>query len=67
MRMTLKNYLDMDGVTINATAQTMGTTRESIRRWRDNKNLDVLVVFDPATDKISHIELNQTKIIKAKS
>ena len=67
MRMILQNYLDLEGVTIEALAQTLQRSRESIRRWRDDETLDSVVIFDSETNKVSRIELGRTKIIRAQS
>ena len=67
MRMILQNYLDLEGVTIEALAQTLQRSRESIRRWRDDETLDSVVIFDSETNKVSRIEIGRTKIIRAQS
>ena len=67
MRMILQNYLDLEGVTIEALAQTLQRSRESIRRWRDDETLDSVVIFDSTTNKVSRIEIGRTKIIRAQS
>ena len=65
MRMILQNYLKIKGNTIEGLAQKVGRSRESIRRWRDDDTLTSLVIFDPKTDEVDHIEIGRTKIIKA--
>ncbi len=67
MRMILQNYLDLEGVTIEALAQTLQRSRESIRRWRDDETLSCVVVFDPVSDKVERVEISRTKIIEARS
>jgi len=66
MRMTLQNYLSLDGYTIDGLAQKLGRSRETIRRWRDDKELTSIVVFEVEGNRVEQLEIGVTKIIKAK-
>ena len=65
MRITLKNYLSLQGYTIDGLAQQLGRSRETIRRWRDNPELTSIVDFDPVNNKVDHLEIGKLRIIKA--
>ena len=68
MRMTLQNYLSVSGHSIGKLALKMGLSRETIRRWREDKALTLIVDFDPATNKVRHIEKGGVmKIVKPKA
>ena len=65
MRMTLKNYLGLDGNTSVGLARKIGRSRETIRQWVSDPRLTALIDFDSKSGEVNHIEIGHTKIIKA--
>ena len=66
MRITLQNYLNLTGVTIESVARKMGRSRETIRSWRDNPKMQSIVVYDATEDNIIEMEFSKRRVIKAK-
>ena len=64
MRMSLTNYLALDGNTINDLADQVLRSRETIRRWRDDKSLTTIVHFDSRSGKVDKIEKGKLTTIK---
>lgn len=63
MRMTLQNYLSMADHTIDDLAHQLGRSRETIRRWRNDKKQTSFVEFEGK--KVAFLELGTTKKIMA--
>lgn len=66
MRITLQNYLNLSDVTIESVAKRMSRSRETIRAWRDDHDMQAIVVYDVSEDKIIEIEFLKRRVIKAR-
>ena len=66
MRITLQNYLNLKGVTIEATAKEIGRSRETVRSWRDNRAMQTIVVYDASANEIVELEFSKRKILKVR-
>ena len=65
MRMTLENYLSLQGNTAIRLAYKLGRSRETIRRWLGDDQLTVIVVMDEKSN-LKHVEVGgRVKIVKA--
>lgn len=61
MRMTLENYLSLQGVYANNMAEILGISRETIRKYRDTPGYESIVVFDLVTNKMSEFTVRHDK------
>ena len=66
MRITLQNYLKLEGVTIESARKEIGRSRETIRGWRDDKDMKTIVVYDAAANEIVELEFSKRKILKVR-
>lgn len=63
-RMRLKDYIDLNIITIQDLARKLGRSRETIRSWRDSSESEAIVVLDSKTYELEHLELEKVRIIK---
>jgi len=60
MKLTLHNYLSLEGCTIDRLAKELGKNRETVRLWSKDKDLESIVHID-------HVSLNSERIVLNKS
>lgn len=67
MRLTLENYLSLKCNSISGLARKLGVSRETVRRWRDDKSITHKIVeLDSLGRRVIQIEVGKMKITKGK-
>jgi len=64
MRMTLNNYLKLEGHTITGLARKIGRSRETVRRWADSPTLTTVVHWDAEDGSVDKVEVGKMKTIE---
>lgn len=64
MRLTLTNYLTLEGHSIAGLAKKIGRSRETVRLWTKDKALTTVIDFDVTSGDVDTVEVGKMTTIK---